>query len=59
MKEYIIETQKEVGLNRDIDMVICTGGSMNNIAVVKHHRDKDVRDSNVKYVERNFLKKIY
>ncbi|PLX67979.1 MAG: hypothetical protein C0603_07660 [Denitrovibrio sp.] len=58
MKEHIIQTQKEVGLGRDIDMVICTGGSMNNIAVVKHNRDKVVRDSNVKYVERNFLKKF-
>lgn len=56
MKEHIIKTQREVGLDRDIDMVICTGGSMNNVAVVKHYKDKTVRDSNVKYVERSFLK---
>jgi exopolyphosphatase/guanosine-5'-triphosphate,3'-diphosphate pyrophosphatase len=39
-------------------MVICTGGSMNNVAVVKHYKDKLVRASNVKYVERIFLKKF-
>lgn len=58
MREHIIKTQKEADLNRDIDMVICTGGSMNNVAVVKHYKDKLVRASNVKYVERIFLKKF-
>lgn len=58
MKEHIKKVQKSIGLNRDIDMVICTGGSMNNVAVVKHYKDKVVRDSNVKYVERSFLKKF-
>jgi exopolyphosphatase/guanosine-5'-triphosphate,3'-diphosphate pyrophosphatase len=58
MKEHIINTQKAVGLDRDVDMVICTGGSMNNVAVVKHYKDKVVRASNVKYVERSFLKKF-
>lgn len=56
MKEYIKKTQQDVGLSRNIDMVICTGGSMNNVAVMKHYKDKMVRDSNVKYVERSFLK---
>ncbi|XOB65954.1 hypothetical protein ACMC5R_04165 [Deferribacteres bacterium DY0037] len=58
MKEHIKRSQLEVGLSRDIDMVICTGGSMNNVAVVKHYKDKLVRASNVKYVERIFLKKF-
>jgi len=58
MKEHIVETQKQAGLTRDIDMVICTGGSMNNVAVVKHYKDKIVRASNVKYVERSFLKEF-
>jgi exopolyphosphatase/guanosine-5'-triphosphate,3'-diphosphate pyrophosphatase len=58
MKEHIKKTQEEVGIDRDIDMVICTGGSMNNVAVVKHHKDKIVRDNNVKFVERSFLKKF-
>jgi len=58
MKEHITKTQKEVGLSRDIDMVICTGGSMNNVAVVKHYKNKSIRASNVKYVERSFLKKF-
>lgn len=58
MKEYIKEKLEEAGLSREITMVICTGGSMNNVAVVKHYRDKMVRDSNVKFVERHFLKKF-
>lgn len=58
MKEYIKEKLEEAGLSREINMVICTGGSMNNVAVVKHYRDKMVRDSNVKFVERHFLKKF-
>lgn len=58
MKEHIIRSLQAVGLGRDVDMVICTGGSMNNVAVVKHYKDKLVRASNVKYVERIFLKKF-
>ncbi|PLX70849.1 MAG: hypothetical protein C0602_04920 [Denitrovibrio sp.] len=58
MKEHIKSAQAPLGLGRDINMVICTGGSMNNVAVVKHFKDKAVRDSNVKYVERSFLKKF-
>jgi len=58
MKEHISELQKNIGLTRDIGMVICTGGSMNNIAVVKHYKNKLVRDSVIKYVERSFLKKL-
>lgn len=58
MKEHIKAEQSKIGLDRDIDMVICTGGSMNNVAVVKHYKTRAVRDSNVKYVERSFLKKF-
>lgn len=58
MKEHILKTKKVVGIDREVDMVVCTGGSMNNVAVVKHYKDKIVRASNVKFVERSFLKKF-
>jgi exopolyphosphatase/guanosine-5'-triphosphate,3'-diphosphate pyrophosphatase len=58
MKEHIFDMQEGFGLDREIDMVICTGGSMNNVAYIKHYGNKEMRDSAVKYVERRFLKKL-
>lgn len=58
MNDRIRSQQEQMELENEIDMVICTGGSMNNVAYVNHFSNKDMRDSAVKYVERKFLKRF-
>ncbi|MCD8552619.1 Ppx/GppA phosphatase family protein [Seleniivibrio sp.] len=58
MKEHIAEFIDKMKLGRGLEMVICTGGSMNNVGYICHYKDKNLRDSLVKYVERKFLKKF-
>lgn len=58
MKEHIAEAVEKMKLPKGLEMLICTGGSMNNVAFICHYNDKLVRDSMVKYVERKYLKKF-
>ena len=44
-------------LDTYVDIVICTGGTMNNVADISY-KENSKSDSIVKYVERKFLKKL-
>ncbi|WP_415238844.1 HD domain-containing protein [Seleniivibrio woodruffii] len=58
MKAHIKDYIDKLKPGKGLEMLICTGGSMNNAGVICHYRDKNLRDSQVKYVERKFLKKF-
>ncbi len=58
MKEHIGHIIERLKLPKGLEMMICTGGSMNNVAYICHYNDRNVRDSLVKYVERKYLKKF-
>lgn len=58
MKDYLAKEISSLDLDESIDIIICSGGSMNNIAVV-HNTEKNL-DTNaiVKFVDRKYLKGI-
>lgn len=58
MKEHIADAMDRMKLPKGLEMLICTGGSMNNVGYICHYQDKMIRDSAVKYVERKYLKKF-
>lgn len=58
LKEHIAGFIDRLKFPKGLEMMICTGGSMNNVAYICHYEDKNLRDSIVKYVERKYLKKF-
>jgi exopolyphosphatase/guanosine-5'-triphosphate,3'-diphosphate pyrophosphatase len=58
LKEYINKTLDEMPINKSIDTIICTGGTINNISYIYNKR-VHLSDTPIKYVERKFLKLIY
>lgn len=58
LKEHLSGFIDRLKLPKGLEMMICTGGSMNNVAYICHYNDKNLRDSVVKYVERKYLKKF-
>lgn len=57
LRKHIAAELKKVHLPRTADIVICTGGTMNNVALVSARRD-GFGDAAVKSVGRKFLKKF-
>jgi len=57
LKDYIIEDIESFGLDNTLDVLICAGGSLNNISSIFYAK-KPTDASQVKYVERKYLKKI-
>jgi exopolyphosphatase/guanosine-5'-triphosphate,3'-diphosphate pyrophosphatase len=57
MKKYISVQLKHYEINKDIALIICSGGTMYNVSEI-YYRDKNKEDSAIKYVDRKFLKKM-
>jgi exopolyphosphatase/guanosine-5'-triphosphate,3'-diphosphate pyrophosphatase len=55
LKDYLKDEIKPLKLSTHTDMIICTGGSMGNMAVIHYIASKQRPDRTVKYVERKHL----
>ncbi|MHB8231431.1 MAG: Ppx/GppA phosphatase family protein [bacterium] len=55
LKKYIKKALDEIPIDKEVDTVICTGGTINNISYIYNKR-KRLSDTPIKYVERKFLK---
>ncbi len=55
LKKYIDETLDEMPIDKSIDTVICTGGTINNISYIYNKRNH-LNDTPIKYIKRKFLK---
>jgi exopolyphosphatase/guanosine-5'-triphosphate,3'-diphosphate pyrophosphatase len=57
MKSYISNQIKHYDINKDIALVISSGGTMYNVSEI-YYREKNKEDTAIKYVDRKFLKKM-
>lgn len=58
LKDHLASEIHKLKLPKTIDLVICTGGSINNISSILYMGDNRRVDNAVKYVERKQLKKF-
>jgi exopolyphosphatase/guanosine-5'-triphosphate,3'-diphosphate pyrophosphatase len=58
LKDFLVSEVRKLELPRDIDLVICTGGSMGNLSVMHYIASGQRPDRTVKYIERKHLKKF-
>ena len=57
MKKYISGQLRHYEINKDIALVICSGGTMYNVSEI-YYKEKSKADTAIKYVDRKFLKKM-
>lgn len=57
MKKYISGQLKHYEINKDIALIICSGGTMYNVSEI-YYKEKSKEDTAIKYVDRKFLKKM-
>jgi exopolyphosphatase/guanosine-5'-triphosphate,3'-diphosphate pyrophosphatase len=57
MKKYITSQLRRCEINKDIAMIICSGGTMYNVSEI-YYKEKNKEDAAIKYVDRKFLKKM-
>lgn len=57
MKKYISEQLKHYEINKDIALIICSGGTIYNVSEI-YYKEKNKEDTAIKYVDRKFLKKM-
>ncbi|WP_022851799.1 Ppx/GppA phosphatase family protein [Limisalsivibrio acetivorans] len=58
LKDLYREEIKKLNIDDKIDIIICTGGSMGNLATINYIEKKARLDRAVKYVERKYLKRF-
>lgn len=58
LKDYLTDEVRKIDLPKNIDIVICTGGSLGNISVMHYIASGQKADRSVKYLERKDLKKF-
>jgi len=57
MKSILTSQLRHCEINKDIAMIICSGGTMYNVSEI-YYKEKNKEDTAIKYVERKFLKKM-